>query len=231
VWHRVLAVARGAGLFGGDLTAEEPIDVICNPAPEGQVLGLDVRVEGYEAALGVCTVHSPSPSRAHIFVLQPYVVALTTPHVTVGGLLRASLHLFDPPADLQIHAFSVFVIQKTSLFSRQNASLTCEADPQRHLLFRIDKPDPRRKQGGGTPPPTPPPTPGTELNCFPWTDSLPSSDRPTSALFTRTALGALSATQVVRLPSDTTLRPTTQTGTKDAPIRHTHEVIYLSSLC
>jgi hypothetical protein len=54
VWHRVVATARGAGMFGGDLTAEVPIEVICNPAPEGQVLGLDVRVDGYEENLGVC---------------------------------------------------------------------------------------------------------------------------------------------------------------------------------
>ena len=77
-------------------------------------------------------------------------MTLTSHHVTVGGPVHFTLNMPSAPSDLRIHSVSGWIVQKYTLTSHTNPSLTASPPPHRRQLFKLDHHT--RVRRPGTPP-------------------------------------------------------------------------------
>ncbi|KZV98613.1 hypothetical protein EXIGLDRAFT_763295 [Exidia glandulosa HHB12029] len=229
VYHRLQAVVEGPS---GTLKEEIPLEVIVNPAPEGETLGLNERIEGFHDQTG------------------PYLLTLTSGHLTVGGVVHFTMNLASAPSDLRIISVSAQIIQSYILHSHSKPGLSGKPTPHRRPLFLIDYRTPLRRpltpsrpssvdggaenmkgkrkdtvdsvsspsSGAATPRGRPPGRPSTVVNSK---TPVPDGEPLLGYIL---AGGSLELSHVARMPDDDLLRPTTQPCT-DAPIRITHTVV------
>jgi len=69
VYHRLHAIAEGSS---GTIKEDVVIEVVVNPADEGETMGLNERIEGFNEEIGVCHIAhecvptSNAPRHSHI---------------------------------------------------------------------------------------------------------------------------------------------------------------------
>ncbi|EJD48952.1 hypothetical protein AURDEDRAFT_112697 [Auricularia subglabra TFB-10046 SS5] len=117
VYHRLQAVAEGPA---GTVKTEIPLEIIINPAPEGDMFGLDETVQGFNQEVG------------------PYRMNLSSEQLTVGGAVHFTLHLASLPADTNIYSVSAHVKQSYTLTSPLRSQLTCTPAPHERQIFLLD---------------------------------------------------------------------------------------------
>ncbi|KAF8306103.1 hypothetical protein DL93DRAFT_2088997 [Clavulina sp. PMI_390] len=120
VYYRVVATAKGDGLIGSDLTGERDVHIVVNPAADGEMQDLDVRVEGFHPDIG------------------PWGTILTSQHLTVGGLLHVDFFLPSPPRDLQVDSVTASVHSTWTIKSVEYPKLPEQTVRHKKRLFIID---------------------------------------------------------------------------------------------
>ncbi|KAH7098667.1 hypothetical protein BKA62DRAFT_712618 [Auriculariales sp. MPI-PUGE-AT-0066] len=131
VYHKLQGIAEGPG---GPLKDDTVLEVVVNPADEGETLGLNERVEGFSAEIG------------------PYLASLTSGHVTVAGAVHYKLNLPSVPEDTRIQSITGSIIQSYQLRSHTRPGVTGTPQPHVRRVFRLDASTPRQQHGSVTPP-------------------------------------------------------------------------------
>ncbi|EJD55551.1 hypothetical protein AURDEDRAFT_109835 [Auricularia subglabra TFB-10046 SS5] len=208
VYHRLHAVAEGPG---GTIKTEVPFEVIVNPAAEGETSGLNERLEGFNDEIG------------------PYLMTLSSEHVTVGGVVHFMLNLASVPTDTYVYSVSAIIKQSYFLRSHLKPNLTGTPPPHKRPVFVLDHRTPvRRPQVKSRPssPTTPAPAPSPERTGGRPSTVVRSKGTPPpgkDVLAFIKAGESLEISHVARMPDDDLLRPTTQKSTV-APITISHQV-------
>lgn len=208
VYHRLHAIAEGPG---GTIKTDVPLEVIVNPAAEGETSGLNERLEGFNNEVG------------------PYLMTLSSEHVTVGGVVHFMLNLASVPADTYVHSVSAVIRQSYFLRSHLKPNLTGTPPPHKRPVFVLDHRTPvRRPQVKSRPssPNTPVQAPSPERTGRPSTVVRAKGTPPPGkdVLAFIKAGESLEISHVARMPDDDLLRPTTQKTTV-APITIAHQVV------
>ncbi|KAH7098161.1 hypothetical protein BKA62DRAFT_622992 [Auriculariales sp. MPI-PUGE-AT-0066] len=116
--HELVAVAE---FSASDRITERALhQVVINPISIGETSVLNERIEDFNDEIG------------------PYSVALTSPHLTVGGPLHFALALACcPPGGITIHSISGVVLQSYKLNSLKDGAVAAPSADER-IIFHLD---------------------------------------------------------------------------------------------
>ncbi|GAA6001274.1 uncharacterized protein JCM10292_006987 [Rhodotorula paludigena] len=200
VRHTVRAILHGAGSFRDLSSMPRPIFLIANPAAPGDLpTGLEIDVRHPACELGPIALH------------------VSSPHLTVAGLIFLSVSFEAPPEGMKIMSVQAFVRQEFEI--HYSPPIPVSRPPvQKKLLFYVDSSTPlahstddlldRDHVSRGVPPPM---------------AYEPRALKPQPLAVTEGGKEWLYA-RVARIPDDDSVRPTTLDGT-DTPIRVKHQLV------
>ncbi|KAH7098647.1 hypothetical protein BKA62DRAFT_660561 [Auriculariales sp. MPI-PUGE-AT-0066] len=204
--QRLHAIAEGPN---GTLKDDCHVQIVVNPADEGETLGLNERIEGFSEEIG------------------PYRTSFSSGHVTVAGAVHYRLNLPSVAEDTQIHSVTTSIVQSYGLTSPSKPDVKRAPLSHTYRVFRLDgstplyhgtiSESPQASEMGDTAAVSDPKQPKTVVVSK---NPVP----PTEHLLAFIPKGeSLSISHVGRLPGDDHLRGTTQ-STTETPIRISHEL-------
>lgn len=197
IYQRLHAILESPA---GTLKQEMPLQIIVNPADEGETMGLNETIEGFHDAVG------------------PYRLTLTSGHLTVGGVVHFTMNLASVPSELRLRSVNALFIQSFDLASHKNRAKHTPSQQQRQL-FQIDSRTLQRQNAAIEP--TSPVLSARRNTVVHSPSSVPSGEDLLGLVH---AGDGFELSHVARMPIDDLLRPTTQPGSK-TPIRVSHKVV------
>ncbi|KAH7098075.1 hypothetical protein BKA62DRAFT_773683 [Auriculariales sp. MPI-PUGE-AT-0066] len=213
VHHKLQGIATGPD---GTIQTDCLLQVVANPANDGETLDLNQRFTGRSDELG------------------PYLETLSSEHVTVGGVVHYRLHLQSVPAAVRISSITAFIIQSYLVHSVARPEHTATPEPHKRKVFRIDAQTSmlRTDKFSDSPADLCPtefrPCPGAFISDSRTPKTVVITPEPgghEDQLAVVPAGGRLIVSHLAKLPNDDLLRPTTQEGTTQAPIKVTHVLV------
>ncbi|GAA5824442.1 hypothetical protein JCM10212_001455, partial [Sporobolomyces blumeae] len=206
------ATLYGAGNTRDLSSAVQPLWLIANPSPEGELpsgLEIDVRHNGILRSL---------ESDTEDLSLGPIALHVSSPHLTVASLLFLSITFERPPEGLKIMSVSAYIKQTFDISFTDEKILPVRQPVQKKLLFYVDSTSPiaastddlldRPNLGRGTLPPL-----AYEPRAF-LAQPLARLEGGQEWTYAR----------VSRVPDDDAVRPSTLAGT-NTPIRVKHQLV------
>ncbi|GAA5927870.1 uncharacterized protein JCM15063_006022 [Sporobolomyces koalae] len=137
--HSVRATLYGAANVRDLSSAVQPIWLIANPSPEGELpsgLEIDVRHSGLLRSLD-----SAGASEDDV-QLGPISLHVSSPHLTVASLLFLSVTFENPPHGLKIMSVSAFILQSFDVTFTDKTITPVKPASQKKLLFWVDSTSP-----------------------------------------------------------------------------------------
>ncbi|GAA5832491.1 hypothetical protein JCM5353_003257 [Sporobolomyces roseus] len=210
--HSVRATLFGAGSTRDLSSMVQPLWLIGNPSPEGELpsgLEIDVRNNGRLQALD---------NYDSDINLGPISLHVSSPHLTVASLLFLSITFERPPEGLKIMSVSAHILQSFDISFTDKSIQPVKPTPQKKLLFWVDSTSPIAESS-------------EDLLDKP---NLSRGTLPPLAFERRALLAQPLArleggqewtyARVSRVPDDDAVRPSTLPGTK-TPIRVKHKLV------
>lgn len=82
--------------------------------------------------------------------LQPYLLSLSSGHLTVGGVVHFTMNLASVLSDLRVNSVTAHIIQSYIFYSHAKPGMTGRPPPHRRQLFSLYSRTPLQRPG--TPP-------------------------------------------------------------------------------
>ncbi|KAH8924523.1 hypothetical protein BT69DRAFT_1261304 [Atractiella rhizophila] len=119
IWSKVTATAKCPG-FNSNLSASDPIEIIANPDPEGEApVTANVSIGDFTSDLGL------------------FSLKLSSPHLTVAGLLHVDFSFDSLPHALRISIIECAILQSFELHDLQNEQTgPIQVKPVKRGLFQ-----------------------------------------------------------------------------------------------
>ncbi|GAA5955082.1 hypothetical protein JCM3765_003188 [Sporobolomyces pararoseus] len=133
--YSVRATLYGAANVRDLSSAVQPVWLIANPSPEGELpsgLEIDVRHNGMLRSL----------EQSEDVHLGPISLHISSPHLTVASLLFLSVTFEKPPEGLKIMSVSAFILQSFDVTFVDKTVPPVKPLPQKKLLFWVDSTSP-----------------------------------------------------------------------------------------